>query len=445
MSTTHYARYLTGSLFQHVLSLGVTTTVGIAAVLLVDFIDAYFIAYLGQTELVAALGYGSSLRFFCISLGAGIGFSSGALVAHAVGAEDHNQTRSHIISALFWCILGGSAIALASWPVIPKLLGLYDINQEVQAQATSYARIVFLSLPCLLIGMAGGFILRSLGDAKWSMIVTLAGAGANLVLDPIFIFGFDMGLAGAAIATALSQVVMAVCVIWRLVVRYIPKPRFSWADQLMLLRPLAMLAIPTILLQLATPVGQFFQLRVMTPFGSEAVAGLTLMIRLENIAFSPIYGISAAVGPIVAQNYSAKRFDRISTTMIHAVILSAISTALVYLVLFGSRIQIADGLGAQGDAQIVLLVFCGYLSLYWFFNGVLFSVHAALGSMNQASWACALNWGRFVFANIPLMIAGGATFGFLGVIYGQALSGSILAGIGVLILRHANRQQPAPD
>src|SRR5690606_192171 len=150
---------------------------------------------------------------------------------------------------------------------------------------------------------------RGVGDARRAMYVTLSGGVATAILDPILIFGFDLGLTGAAIATVGSRLLLTIFGLYgawhvhRLV--RLPAFRRMLADA----RPFLAIGIPAVLTQLATPVGNAYVTHSMAYFGDDAVAGWAIIGRLVPVAFGTIFALSGAVGPIMGQNFGARRHD----------------------------------------------------------------------------------------------------------------------------------------
>jgi Na+-driven multidrug efflux pump len=147
--------------------------------------------------------------------------------------------------------------------------------------------------------------------------------------------------------------------------------------------PIMVLAIPAILTQLATPIGQAFVTRSMAQFGEAAVSGMAIVGRLTPLAFAVVFALSGAVGPIIGQNFGAKNFDRVRKTFGDAVLFVGICVAVVSIALFGLRGMIADLFNATGDGRALLYAFSGPLALLFFFNGLLFVGNASFNNLGH--------------------------------------------------------------
>ena len=169
------AKFLTGSTLRHVTVMALSSTVGLMAVFLVDFVDMIFIAMLGKAELAAAIGYAGAILFFTGSFGIGVAIACGALVARALGAGDRALAQHTATNALIVGFVGGGVFAALIWVFTPQLVGFLGASGDTLALAVTFMRIILPSLPVLLIGIVGFALVE--GDA---------GAAADFLLTPDF-------------------------------------------------------------------------------------------------------------------------------------------------------------------------------------------------------------------------------------------------------------------
>ncbi|PJI92881.1 putative MATE family efflux protein [Yoonia maricola] len=438
------AKFTHGSLFGHISVMSLTASVGLMAVFLVDFVDMIFISMLGKAELAAAVGYAGAILFFTTSFGIGMAIAAGALVARALGAGAAEEARRRAINALIYGVIFGTLFAATVWFNLSYLASLLGATGETRELAVHYLQIIVPSLPFLMIGMIGGAILRAHGDARRAMMATIWGGLVNAVLDPILIFGLDLELTGAALASVCARVVIAITALLPLIRHYggfdKPTPSSLTID----LRPILAIAIPAILTQLATPIGQAYVTRTMAEFGEEAVAGMAIVARMTPVGFAVIFALSGAIGPIIGQNAGAALHDRVRGTvrdgMLFTGMVVIIVSALFYLARPGLQIlfQLEDGI-----ALTIVFLFAGPLSLMFFFNGVIFVANAAFNNLGHPFYSTIVNWGRHTLGTIPFVIVGAAWFGAPGVLIGQYLGGAVFATVAVLLARHVLTHQEA--
>ncbi|MBU2994450.1 MATE family efflux transporter [Octadecabacter sp. 1_MG-2023] len=427
------AKFLSGSLMRHITVMALTSSVGLMAVFLVDFIDMIFISMLGKAELAAAIGYAGAILFFTSSFGIGMAIAGGALVARALGEGDEGLAQRQATNVLIFGALFGAVFAAVVWLNLGAIVGLVGATGQTADLAISYLSIIIPSLPMLLIGMVGGAILRAHGDARRSMLATIVGAVVNGVLDPILIFGFGMELQGAAWASVVARVAIGVTALVPIIRFYGGFGRPNLASMLPDLRPVMIIAFPAILTQLATPVGQAYVTRAMSEFGEDAVAGMAIVGRLTPVAFAIIFALSGAIGPVIGQNFGARQMDRVNGAFREGLIFTAGVVVIVSGLLFAARPLLVMLFELDGQAQGLVFLFAGPLSLMWFFNGMIFVSNAACNNMGHPFYSTIVNWGRHTLGTIPFVIVFSAWFGAGGVLIGQAVGGVLFGLIAFVI------------
>ena len=419
------AKFVEGHLFRHVSVMALTSSVGLMAVFVVDLINMLYIAMLGRAELAAAIGYAGAILFFTTSFGIGMSIAVGALVARSLGARDPASARARATTGLILGFIVGAFFAAAVWLVLRQLVGLLGATGETAELAVHFLQIVIPSQPLLMVGMIGGAILRGHGDARSAMMATVWGAVATAVLDPILIFGLGWELTGAAIASVAARIAIAVMALRPIIRRYggfdRPTPGQVIAD----MRPIWAIAVPAILTQVATPVGQAFVTRATSAYGEAAVAGMAIAGRLTPVAFGVIFALAGALGPIIGQNFGAGRMDRVRRAFWDGLIFTGLVIVLVSGLLFAFRAPIADAFQAEGLTRDIVFLFCGPLALLWFFNGMIFVGNAVCNNLGRPFWSTVVNWGRHTVGTIPLALWLGSMWGAQGVLVGQALGGVV--------------------
>ena len=193
----------------------------------------------------------------------------------------------------------------------------------------------------------------------------------NAILDPILIFGLDLDLTGAALASVAARVVIGVTAVISIIRYYNGFIRPVPAPLLRDMRLIAAIAVPAILTQFATPIGQAYVTRSMAEFGEAAVAGMAIVARITPIAFGVIFALSGAIGPIIGQNYGAGQQDRVRGAFRDGLIFVAVVVVVMSGLLFLLRPALAALFDLDGISQTIVFLFAGPLSFLFFFNGVI--------------------------------------------------------------------------
>jgi len=193
------------------------------------------------------------------------------------------------------------------------------------------------------------------------------------------------------------------------------------------------IAVPAVLTNVATPVGNAYVTGSIAPYGDEAVAGWAIIGRLIPVAFGFVFALSGAIGPIVGQNFGAGRFDRVERTITDSLLLTAVYTGVVWLIVFLLRDPIITGFNASGDAAALVAFFINFLTGLFVFNAALFVANAAFNNLGYATYSTVLNWGKATIGTVPFVWAGAVLWDAKGVLLGQAI-GSIVFGVLAVII-----------
>lgn len=432
-------RFVTGSLMRHVTVMAGTGAVGLIAVFAVDLINLFYISLLGQKEIAAAVGFAGVVGFFHVSVAIGLTIGIAAVVARAIGGGRTADARRLATASLTLMVVVtavvGSGTALLLGPVLQALGASGDVAQL----AHRYLAVTVHSLPLLGLGMACAALLRAVGDARRAMVVTLAAALVTAVLDPILIFGFKLGLDGAAIASVVSRVALAAVGLHGVAVRHQMLSRLDVSRLQADARTLMAVAAPAILTNLATPVAAAFVTHSMAQFGPSAVAGAAIIDRLSPVAFGVIYALSGAVGPILSQNLGAGRVDRVRAGLRASLVFMACAVALAWAMLALAVVPWAGGQGllirmfsADAAAAELIALFCLGLAPSFFFIGALFVANAAFNNLGYPLLSTAFNWGRATLGTIPFAWWG-SHYSASGVLIGQSVGSAIFGVLAIVV------------
>ncbi|WP_153914315.1 MATE family efflux transporter [Shewanella sp. TC10] len=423
------AKFVQGSILRHILVMSSTAAVGISALFVVDLLDIFFLSLLGELELAAAVGYAGAISFFTTSIGIGLSIALGALVSRAVGAKNMVLAKRMLLNSAVVSLITSVLVAVTVFIFIPELLSLVGANGETAILAESYLRILVPSLPFICLAMALGGALRAIGDAKLSMMSTLAGGGVNLVLDPIFIFALGMGIEGAAVASVFARIAVFIISARGIVVKHKMLGQFNRQHFVEDIRTIFAIALPAMLTNVATPIGNAVVTKAIADFGDSYVAGWAVLGRLIPVCFGMIFALSGAVGPIIGQNYGALEFERVKESLTKAIQFCVVFVLGVSIILFALKHQIVAAFDMQGEAAELIVFFCQYIAIFFIFNGILFVANASFNNLGKAKYSTFFNVGKATIGTIPFVYFGAQIGGVYGVLIGQAL-GSILFGLG---------------
>lgn len=412
---------------RHVLLMTSASTVGLVAMFTVDLVDMYFLSLLGEQALVAAVGFGGALLFFLTAVSIGLQIGMGALVSRAEGAHDRALAGRYCSNILLISAVTAGLISAIGFAYLPELLSLLGASGTTLEYALDYCRIIVPGTVFLALGMCAANATRALGDARRSMYATLAGSLVNAVLDPIFIFGMDWGIEGAAAASLVARaVVMLVAFHAIFKVHRLPVAT-NWSLLCADSAAIARISVPAVLTNLATPIGASFVLRTMAQFGDSAVAGAAITGRLAPVAFAAVFALSGAIGPIIGQNAGAGHFDRVRRTLLDALLCNLLYVLFIWAVMWLLVDVIVAAFSATGMAETLIRFYISWLPGAFLFSGMLFVANASFNNLHRAHLATVFNFGRALLGTIPCVWLGARWFGAPGVMVGEAV-GAVVFG-----------------
>lgn len=425
-------RFVTGSTMRHVLVMTATGSVGITAIFLVDFFSLLYVSWLGDPTLTAAVGLASVLLFIATSINIGLMIALGALVSKALGAGDREKARRLAASGIAWSVIFAILVSVILIPLIPQLLSWLGASQDVTYVAQNFLLITLPTNALMALGMSFSGVLRAVGDAKRAMYVTLAGGLMTVWLDPLLIFGMGFGVYGAAIATVCSRLIFALVGFYGASHIHNLVARPSLKDMKQHGRLIWTIALPAVLTNIATPLAGAFLAGMMTIYGNEAVAANSVIDRLVPLAFGGLFALSGAVGPVLGQNWGAKRFDRMHSTLRDGVIFTIVYAGLIWAILLVAQGFIINAFYLTDASADLVKFFCQIGGAIWFFNGLLFLSNASFNNLGFPLLSTAFNWGRATIGTMPLAWAGAYYGDAKGVMLGAGI-GSVLFGCGALL------------
>ncbi len=437
-------RFVTGSLMRHIVVMAGTGAIGLVAIFAVDLINLLYISMLGEQAIAAAVGFAGVVGFFHLSIFIGLLIGIAATVSRTIGSGHMPEARALGTSSLV--LVAGLAVLMSAATLLwlDPILQLLGARGRVLELSHRYLTIALPSTVFLGVGMACSALMRSVGDARRSMLVTLIPAIATAVLDPLFIFGFNLGLDGAAIVVVIARTVLVGVGLWG-----------AWRVHKLLapfnasrLRPDAQLlfkvAGPAVLTNLATPVGAAFVTHSVAGFGAAAVAGQATIERLTPVAFGLIYSLSGAIGPVLAQNLGAKRFDRVQQALQASLTFTVVAVTSAWLLLALLQGPLVTAFSLGGMAATMVQAFCSWIAASFLFVGALFVANAAFNNLGRPLWSTAFNWGRATLGTIPFAWWG-AHYGPVEVLAGQAAGSAIFGSLALLSAFWLTRQLRRSD
>lgn len=434
------ARLTRGPIGHHVWALMLPMTFGLLSIISKNLVDTYFVAQLGTEEL-SAISFTFPVVMVVMSLAIGLGAGASSVVSRVFGGGDLDLVRRRSTDALVLGVVLVSVASIVGTLAIRPLFGLLGAQGAVLDHIEDYMGPWFIGLVFLVIPMVANSLLRASGEARLPGLLMVAAALINAVLDPILIFGWlgapKLGIAGASWATVVSNVCSTAGSIALLTGRdhmlvfRPPTPRELWSSW----KPILAIGLPASAANMVNPLGVAVVTRLLAGIGPEAVAGFGVATRLEGLALVTLLALSAAVGPVVGQNYGAAHADRVSESLRYcfrvSLVWSLVTAGLLALVGPFVTPLFDDSAEVQRVANLYLWI----VPVTYFGYGWNIVQSAAFNALGRPVLANVMTIGRMFVAYIPaaLLLSEGLGLGVVGVFAGATignLAGGAAAGLG---------------
>ncbi len=425
------AKFVTGSIMRHVIVLSITASIGLVSIFAVELVDFYFLSLLQNDAIMASMGFAAVIMFFNMSFSIGLSIAMSATVAKAIGAGDNAKARSLAINNFIFSTVFTLIIGLVTWIYHIPLLQISGAEGESLEFASRYLTIILPSLPLLSLAMSGGALVRAMGAPKMAMFAMLFGSIVNLILDPILIFGFDMGIEGAAWASVAARISIGVSALYLTYGKHDFAIPFSFTIFKRQMPIIAIIALPAMATMLATPFANWFMTREIAQFGESYMAGWSLAGRATAVVFGVIFALSGAIGPVYGQNFGARRFDRVRKTLLDSISFTLIYCIFASILFYLAIDQVNIMFNVTGDAEKFMHFISIWVGPSFAFYGLLFIANAAFNNLGYPLLSTAFNFAKATVGTIPFVLYGVSIMGAEGVFAGNGVGNAIF---GVLAL-----------
>lgn len=316
-------------------TLAVPTIITMLITGIYNMADTYFVSKLG-TSATGAVGIVFSLMTIIQTVGFTFGVGAGSYISRLLGQRDPEQANRTLATAFFTAIACGFLITVGGLALIDSLMRVLGATPTILPYARDYAQYILLGAPIMAASFVMNVALRSEGSAFLAMLGIGTGAVLNIALDPIFIFGLDMGISGAAVATVLSQTVSFTILLshflrgrcsLRLKIR---KFTFRWT----MYREILKIGMPTFFRMGMASVAMIFLNTFAGPYGDAAIAGMSIVSRIMMFVIMALIGYGQGFQPVAGYNWGAKRYDRLWQAFWFSVKVGTIALSLIGLVVF---------------------------------------------------------------------------------------------------------------
>lgn len=324
--------------------------------------DTYFVAKI-NTESAAAAGVVFSLMSIIQAVGFGIGMGANSLISRSLGAQKNEKANMYGSTAAFCGVFFGTLLMLAGLLNINRLMRLIGASESVLPYAVSYARYILIASPFMCLAFVLNNILKAEGQSFFAMVGMTTGGLLNLLLDPLLIFGFHMGISGAAIATMVSQIVSGIIMyLYFAAKKSIVQLSYSniskdYSDYLKIFKT----GIPTIFRQGLGSVSSALLNVQAAVYGDTAVAAISIANKIYMLIRNIVLGIGQGYQPIAGYCYGAGKRDRVKKAFLLSSVTGTVICFVFTILAFQFRVPIMAWFRA--DEEVIAI---GTHALRWF-------------------------------------------------------------------------------
>ena len=427
------------------LALGIPTMIGMLINALYNLVDAYFVGGLGTSQM-AAVSVAYPLGQVVVGLGLLFGNGAASYLSRLLGRGEKETANKVASTALYSSVVVGAVIIIVSIIFLTPILKLLGATNSILPYAQEYARIYIISSIFNVFNVTMNNIVTSEGAAKTTMCALLSGAILNVILDPIFIYTLDMGVAGAAIATAISQMVSTVVYLL-----YILRKRSSFSFRIRdccfsktIMSEILKIGIPTLVFQLLTSLSIALINMQAKGYGDSVIAGMGAVTKIISMGTLVVFGFIKGFQPIAGYSYGAKKLNRLNEAIKTSIIWSTIFCVLYGLLVIVFSFQIISQF-TKGDIELIqvgqrALRANGFSFFLFGLSTVYSSLLLALGKGKSGFIIGACRQG---ICFIPIILVLPKIWGLSGIIYAQPIADVLTAIITVFMALHLRKELSA--
>ena len=410
---------------------------------LYNMVDQLFIGHSIGVLGNAATNVAFPLSMVCTSIGLLCGIGGAANFNLCMGRKDPEHAKSYVGNAISMLAILGVILCVAVQLFLRPMMLLFGATPDVIDYACTYTRITSIGFPFLIVTIGGSNLIRADGSPKFSMLCNLVGAIVNTILDPLFIFVFHMGMAGAALATITGQILSFALVVFYLRgFKTLPLSLSDLKPNMACWARIAALGATPAFNQVAMMVVQIVMNNTLTYYGSNSVYGSDIPLacagiisKVNMLFFSFVIGISQGLQPIVSFNFGAQKYDRVKDAYKKAVFAATAISIVAFLCFqfFPRQIIGIFGSGSEEYLHFAERYFCIFL-FFTFLNGIQPVSSNFFTSIGAPKKGIFLSLTRQIIFLLPLLLIFPYLFGIDGVMYTAPIADLAAASVSIVMV-----------
>ena len=388
-----------------ILGLAAPTILSMLITSIYNLADTFFVGQI-STSASGAVGVVSSLMAIIQALGFTLGHGSGTIISRSLGSRNTEAATRFASTSFFTALAVGVVLAVIGLATLPGFMMLLGSTSTILPHACAYARPILIAAPLMISSLVMNNILRYEGKASFAMIGLVTGGVLNIVLDPVFMFGFGLGTAGAGIATALSQTI-SFGILLSMFLRGKTVSQFRITAVTREAREFGMILIggaPSFGRQGLQSIGGMLLNIAAREYGDAAVAGMSIISRIFLFILSVAIGVGQGLQPVAAFNYGAKKYRRVRQAAIFTIFAAFCFVCVLNVVCWCNSETLIHLFRDDPEVLAVALPAFRYQCLAMFLQPVIVVTNMMFQSIGKSGRATLLACCRQGVCFIPLIL-----------------------------------------
>ena len=437
---TSGVKTLLGDPKKAILKLSGPMIIGMLVQSLYNIADGIWVAGLGPDAL-AAIGLFYPVFMGIIAFAVGIGVGGSSAISRKIGAKSKNMADSAAVHTLLIGLAVGIVLTFSLFPFLKEIFLSTGVRGKVISMVLGYSRILVAGTTVIVFTNVGTGILRGEGDTKRAMYAMILGSGLNIILDPIFIYTFKMGVAGAAWATLISMCITAVLLLFWLLVKkdtYVNIKLLHFQFDKNITKEILRVGVPSSFAQLSMSISMFILNAVIVKVGgTNGIAVFTSAWRIILFGIIPLLGIAIGVTAVTGAAYGAKDVEKLNIGYLYGIKIGFLMeiTVAVLILIFAHPLAFLFTY-SKNTAGISSSLITAFRTLVWFLPTVPFGMltSSMFQGIGKGENSLAVTVFRTLIMQVFFAYFFGITlkFGLVGVWWGIVLGNVVASAVGFL-------------
>lgn len=399
---------LSGDIYKVIITLSLPIMINNLIQTLYNLADGVWVSRLGSVYF-AATAFIWPVNFLFISLGIGIAIAGTSLLSQLIGAAEYEEANKYSSQLIVLSLMVSICLTVIGYFASPYIIKLMRGTGDLAKYSNIYLKITFLDTPFMFLFFNFNSIMNSQGNTMVPTVLSGISAVLNVVLDPIFIFTFDMGIAGAAIATLISKALLSIVGIYILMKSsMLVKPRLKdFKFDKDIIKRIIRVGLPSSIGQSGASLGFIVLNSFIASYGTATMAAFGMVNRITSLIMQPAMGVGAALTSIVGQNLGSDQVDRVREAFIKSIKLT-ISFSIIgcILLLWKDKEIVNFFMQSKDDLEVISqgVNYLRYITASMPLMGLFSIFQGIFQGSGHTKYSMAMEVGRLWFVRLPMIL-----------------------------------------